>query len=119
MEEVRGTFNMLPQYNSENYSVQGMLNEIRAMNTFLFAINGRSARTYASSCGQTVVGGEDYSRICAPRGWCALCATMDRARTGRLCCPFTVDLFHVPSTGRWSIISPRISATSGLQRSAN
>ena len=85
MEEVRGTFNMLPQYNSENYSVQGMLNEIRAMNTFLFAINRRSARTYASSCGQTVVGGEDYSRICAPRGWCALCATMDRARTGRLC----------------------------------
>jgi hypothetical protein len=34
VEEVRGTFNMLPQYNSENYSVQGMLNEIRAMNTF-------------------------------------------------------------------------------------
>jgi hypothetical protein len=25
VEEVRGTFNMPPQYNSENYSVQGML----------------------------------------------------------------------------------------------
>jgi hypothetical protein len=52
VEEVRGTFNMLPQYNSDNYSVQGMPTEIRAMNTFLFAINGRSARTYASSCGK-------------------------------------------------------------------
>jgi hypothetical protein len=98
VEDVRGTFSMLPQYNSENYSVQGMLNEIRAMNTFLFAINGRSARTYASSCGQTVVGGEAYSMDLRASGLVRSMRDYGPGADGQAVFdPFTVDLFHVPS----------------------
>jgi hypothetical protein len=50
---ARGMFTMPSQYNDENYSVETMLNEIRVMNMFLFAIDGRSERTYASPCGQS------------------------------------------------------------------
>jgi hypothetical protein len=57
---ARGTFEMPQQYNNENYSVETMLNEISVMNTFLFAIDGRATRGYATPCGQTVVGGKDY-----------------------------------------------------------
>jgi len=57
---ARGTFEMPPQYNNENYSIETMLNEIRVMNTLLFAIDGRATRGYATPCGQTVVGGKDY-----------------------------------------------------------
>jgi peptidoglycan/xylan/chitin deacetylase (PgdA/CDA1 family) len=57
---ARGTFDMPEQYNNERYSVQTMLTEIRVMNTLLHAIDGRTERTYATPCGQTVVGGEDY-----------------------------------------------------------
>jgi hypothetical protein len=37
-----------------------MLTEIRVMNTLLHAIDGRTDRSYATPCGQSVVGGEDY-----------------------------------------------------------
>jgi peptidoglycan-N-acetylglucosamine deacetylase len=57
---ARGTFDMPDQYNNERYNVPTMLTEIRIMNTLLHAIDGRAERTYATPCGQTVVGGEDY-----------------------------------------------------------
>lgn len=56
----KGSFDMPEQYNNERYSVQTMLAEIRIMNTLLHAIDGGAERTYATPCGQTVVGGEDY-----------------------------------------------------------
>jgi len=58
---ARGTFDMPEQYNNERYSVRTMLTEIRTMNTLLHAIDGRTERTYATPCGQSVVGGEDYT----------------------------------------------------------
>jgi peptidoglycan/xylan/chitin deacetylase (PgdA/CDA1 family) len=57
---AKGSFDMPEQYNNERYSVQTMLFEIRIMNTLLHAIDGGTERTYATPCGQTVVGGEDY-----------------------------------------------------------
>ena len=57
---AKGSFDMPEQYNNERYSVQTMLAEIRIMNTLLHAIDGGVERTYATPCGQTVVGGEDY-----------------------------------------------------------
>jgi peptidoglycan/xylan/chitin deacetylase (PgdA/CDA1 family) len=57
---AKGSFEMPEQYNNERYSVQTMLAEIRIMNTLLHAIDGGTERTYATPCGQTVVGGEDY-----------------------------------------------------------
>jgi len=56
----RGTFEMPAQYNNENYSVETMLTEIGAMNAMLFAIDGKTRRAYATPCGHTKVGGEDY-----------------------------------------------------------
>ena len=58
---ARGTFDMPEQYNNERYSVRTMLAEIHTMNTLLHAIDGGSERTYATPCGQSVVGGEDYT----------------------------------------------------------
>jgi peptidoglycan-N-acetylglucosamine deacetylase len=57
---AKGSFDMPEQYNNERYSVQTMLAEIGIMNTLLHAIDGKAERTYATPCGQTVVGGEDY-----------------------------------------------------------
>jgi peptidoglycan/xylan/chitin deacetylase (PgdA/CDA1 family) len=57
---AHGTFDMPDQYNNERYSVRTMLNEIRIMNTLLHAIDGAADRTFATPCGQTIVGGEDY-----------------------------------------------------------
>jgi len=57
---AKGSFDMPEQYNNERYSVQTMLAEIGIMNTMLHAIDGGTERTYATPCGQTVVGGEDY-----------------------------------------------------------
>ena len=57
---AKGTFEMPEQYTNERYSVKTMLTEIRVMNTLLHAIDGRAEHTFATPCGQTVVGGEDY-----------------------------------------------------------
>ncbi|MEQ8936184.1 MAG: polysaccharide deacetylase family protein [Amphiplicatus sp.] len=56
----RGAFEMPAQYNNENYSVETMLTEIGAMNALLFAMDGKTRRAYATPCGHTIVGGEDY-----------------------------------------------------------
>ncbi|MBB5518199.1 polysaccharide deacetylase family protein [Amphiplicatus metriothermophilus] len=57
---ARGAFEMADRYNNENYTIETMLDEIRMMNAFLHAIDGRVRRTYATPCGQTVVGDGDY-----------------------------------------------------------
>lgn len=46
----------------ECYSVKDILGEIRMMNSFLYAIDGRKEHPYAYPCGQWVAGGEDYSQ---------------------------------------------------------
>jgi hypothetical protein len=48
------------QYHSESYSVDVMLTEIGTMNTLLTAIDGRPKHAFATPCGQTKVGGQDY-----------------------------------------------------------
>ncbi len=57
---LRGTFDMPVQYNSESYSVDVLLNEIRTMNTLLTALDGRKEHAFATPCGQTTAGGQDY-----------------------------------------------------------
>jgi peptidoglycan-N-acetylglucosamine deacetylase len=57
---LRGTFDMPAQYNSENYSVDVLLTEIGVMNTLLTAIDGKPKHAFATPCGQTRAGGEDY-----------------------------------------------------------
>ena len=51
---------MPAQYTSENYTVEVLLTEIGVMNTLLTAIDGKPKHSFATPCGQTSVGGEDY-----------------------------------------------------------
>jgi peptidoglycan/xylan/chitin deacetylase (PgdA/CDA1 family) len=57
---LRGTFDMPAQYNSESYSVEVLLTEIGVMNTLLTAIDGKPKHGFATPCGHTKVGGQDY-----------------------------------------------------------
>ena len=56
----KALFEMPPQYMSENSSVPVLLTEIQTMNNLLQAIDGRSDHAYATPCGQTLMGGQDY-----------------------------------------------------------
>ena len=45
---------------AENYTVYGIIREIYTMNSFLYAVDGKSSRTYAYPCTETSVGGVNY-----------------------------------------------------------
>ncbi len=49
------------RFYSENYDVPSIIREIAQMNKLLFAITGEKPTSYAYPCGETVVGGVDYS----------------------------------------------------------
>ncbi len=53
----RGTYDMPPQYTSENYSVETLLSEINVMNVLLTAIDGQPKHAFGTPCEQTKVGG--------------------------------------------------------------
>jgi peptidoglycan/xylan/chitin deacetylase (PgdA/CDA1 family) len=53
----RGTYDMPPQYTSENYSVETLLSEINVMNILLTAIDGQPKHAFGTPCAQTKVGG--------------------------------------------------------------
>jgi peptidoglycan-N-acetylglucosamine deacetylase len=57
---ARGTFDMPTQYHSESYSVDVLLTEIGVMNALLTAIDGKPRHAFATPCGQTRAGGQDY-----------------------------------------------------------
>lgn len=90
---ARGSFEMPVQYNNENYSVPTMLKEIGAMNNLLYAIDGRTEHTYATPCGQHVVGGEDYLPALRVSGLVRYVRAADAPAT-----PQPLDPFNVPST---------------------
>jgi len=45
-----------PEYDLKNYTVQQMVEEMRMTNTFLQALDGKSRRTFAYTCGDMKVG---------------------------------------------------------------
>jgi peptidoglycan/xylan/chitin deacetylase (PgdA/CDA1 family) len=63
-----GSFPMEKRYESETYSVKGMLAEIAAMNVLLHAIDGKTGRTFATPCGQAVAQGGDYTEALKAAG---------------------------------------------------
>jgi hypothetical protein len=56
----RGTYDMPFPYNSENYTVETLLTEIKVMNILLTAIDGQPKHAFGTPCGHTKVGGQDY-----------------------------------------------------------
>ena len=49
-----------PANDSGHYTIYGILREIDMQNNFLFAVDGKSTRTYAYPCTETEVGGRSY-----------------------------------------------------------
>lgn len=85
-----------PCFTLESYSVNSMLREISIMNSFLYAIDGDTVRTYAYPCGEILAGGEDFSfplsqskRICGARIGGSKNSIIDRYDR--------IDLFKIPS----------------------
>jgi len=49
-----------PEYDLDSYTVTRMLDEIRAANTLLHAIDGKTRRTFAYTCGDKLAGGLSF-----------------------------------------------------------
>jgi peptidoglycan-N-acetylglucosamine deacetylase len=49
-----------PDYQLQNYTVQRMLDEVRMTNVFLKALDGRSKRTFAFTCGDMKIGDSSF-----------------------------------------------------------
>lgn len=92
----RAAFAMDPQFNSERYTVPGMLREIGAMNTLLTAIDGRTERTYSVPCSISLAGGVDYTDALRASGMIAYVRT-GVPDGGVVSDPAALDPFRVPS----------------------
>lgn len=92
----RASFPMDAQFNSERYTVPGMLREIGAMNTLLTAIDGQTARTYSVPCSISLAGGVDYTDALKASGTIAYVRT-GVPRDAVVSDPAKLDPFRVPS----------------------
>jgi peptidoglycan/xylan/chitin deacetylase (PgdA/CDA1 family) len=54
------TFEADPRYVTEAYTIGSLLREIEQANVMLAAIDGRDRHGFATPCGQSTAGGEDY-----------------------------------------------------------
>ena len=99
---ARGSFDMPEQYNNERYSTKTMLTEIRVMNTMLHAIDGGSElRTYATPCGQSIVGDGDYIAALRAAGLVKYVRSTGAPGAGVLD-PFNVPGMFFPETTKGS-----------------
>jgi peptidoglycan/xylan/chitin deacetylase (PgdA/CDA1 family) len=55
--------------NSTHYTPTTIVAEIGIMNNFLFAVDGKTSRTYAYPCTETTVGGKDYVEMLRRSGF--------------------------------------------------
>ena len=100
------TLKLHPHYINENYDPHVIIREISLMNNLLFAIDGRTRRTYAYPCCETIVGGKDYVDTLRSTG------LVDYARVGGDKVPVTdiknLDLFRVPSWAPVDVNDPAL-----------
>ena len=50
-----------PEYDLNNYTIDQLLEELKAANTLLKAIDGKKQRTFAYTCSDITAGGEDFT----------------------------------------------------------
>lgn len=91
-----GSFKMDPQFETERYTIPGMLREIGAMNSFLTGIDGKTQRTMSLPCSVALAGGVDYTDALRASG------IIRYVRTGSndgsfVSDPALLDPFRVPS----------------------
>ena len=93
---------MLPRaehYVTETYDTRSMLAEIGVMNAVLFGVDGRTARTYAYPCSQSLVGDEDYHDGLRGSGLARYARTGGDAYRSVTTDAAALDPFAVPSWG--------------------
>lgn len=76
---------------SDSYTASQMLREIELMNWFLYAMDGRTNRTYAYPCAETMAGGKDYVDSLRRAG------TVRYARVGGDVTSVITDFVHLDS----------------------
>lgn len=89
-----GSFKMDPQFETERYTIPGMLREIGAMNSFLTAIDGKTSRTMSLPCSVALAGGADYTGALRTSGIIRYVRT---GGGGFVSDPAMIDPFLVPS----------------------
>jgi peptidoglycan/xylan/chitin deacetylase (PgdA/CDA1 family) len=83
---------------SAGYTAFDMVREIEVMNWMLFAIDGKTARTYAYPCAETAVGGKDY--VDTLRNYKPVKYARIGGDTGAVITDFAhLDLLRIPSLG--------------------
>ncbi len=91
---ARGTFKMSDHQTTESYDIADLLTEIKVQNTLLYAIDGKTDRTYAMPCGQRQVGGKDYVDALRASGL----VRYARGIAPPAASPDKLDPYYVPST---------------------
>jgi peptidoglycan/xylan/chitin deacetylase (PgdA/CDA1 family) len=90
-----GEYDWVPdEYNTEDYTFRRILDELKVMNQFLFAVDGKHQRTYAYPCHVKEVGGISYVDTLSRKG------LFVGARNGfskELLTPQNINLFDIPS----------------------
>ena len=76
---------------SEPYTQARMINEIDLMNRFLYALDGKTVRTFAYPCAETTAGGKDYVDSLRRTG------TVQYARVGGDVTSVITDFVHLDS----------------------
>ncbi len=83
---------------SADYTAFQMMREIEVMNWLLFAIDGKTARTYAYPCAETLAGGKDY--VDTLRHYKPVKYARIGGDTGAVITDFVhLDLLRIPSLG--------------------
>jgi peptidoglycan/xylan/chitin deacetylase (PgdA/CDA1 family) len=89
-----GSFKMDPQFESERYTIPGMLREIGVMNTLLQSIDGKTQRTMGLPCLIALAGGKDYTDALRTSGLIRYVRAGGETFASD---PATLDPFRVPS----------------------
>lgn len=90
------TFTADARYASEAYTPATLLDEIRVMNVFLTAIDGRTEHAFAPPCGEHLAGGADYLAALRASGLVRYGRGVDPPGDGPID-PMPVDPMNVPS----------------------
>ena len=90
-----GEYDWVPdEYNTEDYSLRRIFDELKVMNQFLYAVDGKQERTYAYPCHVKEVGGISYVDTLSRKD------LFTGARNGfsnELVTPRNLNLFDIPS----------------------
>ncbi|ESQ86806.1 hypothetical protein ABAC460_22405 [Asticcacaulis sp. AC460] len=85
-------------YATDTYTPQSMVREIGVMNNVLFGIDGKTRRTMAYPCAQTLAGGVDFVNELKASGLVAY-VRIGGDWSSVIADPAKLDLFRVPANG--------------------